>query len=243
MIKKRKTKMKMINYGDIIVIGGGGFGRNPNAPIIEKYIIDQSNAIKPNITFFPTASAENENYIENYYKAFSQLNCNAKHISLFSRTPDVKKIIEESDIIYIGGGNTKSMLAVFEEWGVNQLLIKANQNGTILAGVSAGMICWYEKGVTDSWSDELRIIDCLNIIPGCACPHYDGEEDRRPSVYKFIENNDIESCLAIEDGAAAHYKNNILYKTLCFYENKNVYTVSKKENKIIELKHRIYSIA
>lgn len=240
---KLKQEIKMSSAGDIIAIGGGGFGRTPESPVIEKYIIKQTKKKNPKISFFPTASAENEKYIENYYKAFSMLPCEPMHVSLFSRTEDVKKIIDESDVIYVGGGNTKSMLAVFKEWNISNLLIRANQKGKILAGVSAGMICWYEKGVTDSWSDELKIIDCLNILPGCSCPHYDGEEDRRPSVHKFILENNINSCLAVEDGAAVHYKNNSIYRCISFYNNKNVYTVKKSDAKIIEIEHQMYSIA
>ena len=115
--------------GHIIAIGGGGFGRNPNKPIIEDYILNLSDSQKPNITFFPTASAENNDYIVNFYTAFSNLNCNARHISLFKNTPNLESIISESDIIYIGGGNTKSMLAVFKEWGLDKLLLKAYKDG------------------------------------------------------------------------------------------------------------------
>ena len=86
-------------YGDIIVIGGGGFGRTPESPIIEKYILNQSNQAAPNVCFFPTASSENEDYISNYYKAFSKLNCNPSHISLFGRTVDLEKSINAADII------------------------------------------------------------------------------------------------------------------------------------------------
>ena len=147
--------------GHIIAIGGGGFGRNPNEPIIENYILNLSNSQKPNITFFPTASAENSDYIVNFYSAFSSLNCNAKHISLFKNTPNLESIIRDSDIIYIGGGNTKSMLAVFKEWGLDKLLLKAYKDGKILAGVSAGEICWFAQGITDSWEDGLRVLDCM----------------------------------------------------------------------------------
>ena len=123
----------MSNYGDIIAIGGGGFGRDPEDRTIEEYILNQSSSSKPKICFFPTASAENIDYVKNYYKAFSKLNCEAIDISLFSRTPDLEKHIEESDIIYIGGGNTKSMLAVFYEWGIDKLLLEAYHSGKILA--------------------------------------------------------------------------------------------------------------
>jgi len=221
--------------GHIIAIGGGGFGRSPENPIIEKYILDQSNSANPNICFFPTASAENKGYIDNYYKAFSKLDCTPTHISLFKRTPDVKAEIEKSDIIYIGGGNTKSMLAVFEEWGINRLLLEAYKNGKILAGVSAGAICWFTKGITDSWADELKVLDCLDMLPGCCCPHYDGEKDRRPSVIEFINSGKIESCIALEDGAAIHYKDGNLMNAVSFYKGANVYNIYQENGDIREI--------
>ena len=218
----------------IIAIGGGGFGRNPNKPVIEDYIVNLSSSSKPNVTFFPTASAEDGNYIVNFYTAFSKLNCNAQHISLFKKTPDLKSIIEQSDIIYIGGGNTKSMLAVFREWNLDNLIVNAYKKGKILAGVSAGAICWFNKGVTDSWAHGLQILDCMNVLDGVCCPHYDGEANRRPSVEKFLKNNDIEDCLCIEDGAAVHYQNELLKTAISFYKDKNVYNVKYDSNKLVE---------
>ena len=106
----------MSECGQIIAIGGGGFGRNPNQPVIEKYIIDQSVAEKPNVCFIPTASAEDTAYIVNFYSAFSRLDCSPLHINFFQRTPRLDSIMNKQDIIYVGGGNTKSMLAVWQEW-------------------------------------------------------------------------------------------------------------------------------
>ena len=220
--------------GHIIAIGGGGFGRNPNEPIIENYILNLSDSQKPNITFFPTASAENSDYIVNFYTAFSSLNCNAKHISLFKNTPNLESIIRDSDIIYIGGGNTKSMLAVFKEWGLDKLLLKAYKDGKILAGVSAGAICWFDQGITDSWEDGLRVLDCMGILKGVCCPHYDGEVDRKPSVEKFLKSNEIDACFCIEDGAAIHYQNNRFKTAVAFYQNKNAYEVKLNRGSIKE---------
>jgi len=219
---------------NIIAIGGGGFGRNPNKPIIEEYILNLSDKKKPTVTFFPTASAEDSAYIVNFYTAFGKLNCKAQHISLFKKTPDLKSIIAESDIIYIGGGNTKSMLAVFREWNLDTLIINAYKEGKVLAGVSAGAICWFEKGITDSWAGGLKILDCMGILKGTCCPHYDGEANRKPSVKNFLKNEEIENCLCIEDGAAAHYENEILKTSISFYKDKNTYQVSYKKNELIE---------
>tara|TARA_Y100001968_G_C19414560_1_gene748264 strand:- start:1157 stop:1858 length:702 start_codon:yes stop_codon:yes gene_type:complete len=221
--------------GHIIAIGGGGFGGNPKNPIIEDYIVQLSSSKIPKIAFFPTASAENKDYVVNFYKAFSKLNCNPEYISLFQNTPDLNSIVESSDIIYIGGGNTKSMLAVFREWNLDQILLKAYSEGKILCGVSAGAICWFEKGITDSWEGKLRVMDCLNFLPGVCCPHYDGEEKRRPAVENFIKTNEISRAICIEDGAAIHYKDSNFQNSISFYPNKNAYDVYIEEGDLKEV--------
>jgi len=221
--------------GQIIAIGGGGFGRTVHNPLIEKYILKQSTIDKPNICFIPTASAEDKGYIVNFYSVFSKLNCTPTHINFFQRTPRLDSIINKQDIIYVGGGNTKSMLAVWKDWKLDKLLLKAYKRGAILCGVSAGAICWFREGVTDSWASNLNIINCLNFIDECCCPHYDGEKDRRPSVHNYIKTGKINSCISIEDNAAIHYKNGKFYKAINFGKDKNSYIVKKTEENIVEI--------
>ena len=97
----------------IIAIGGGGFGRNPGQGIIEKYILEQSNKTKPNVCFIPTATGDNEAYKVNYYATFSKMNCSPVHLDFFKRTPDLEELIASQDIIFVGGGNTKSIYSAF----------------------------------------------------------------------------------------------------------------------------------
>ena len=226
----------------IIAIGGGGFGRNPNQRIIEKYIIDQSSEGRPNVLFIPTASAEDKSYTVNFYSCFNGLNCNPSHLNLFQRTPRIEGLINKADIIYVGGGNTKSMLAVWKEWKLDKLLFKAYNKGTVLAGVSAGAICWFDTGITDSWASNLNYIDCLGILPGSCCPHYDSEKDRRPSVHKFIENEKIKSVYAIEDGAAIHFKDDAPYKNISFFKDSKVFFVDKQNSIVQEKPQKMVSI-
>jgi len=224
----------MNNLGDIIAIGGGGFGRNPKHNLVEKYILKQSNVKKPNILFIPTASAEDKSYIVNFYSCFSRLECSPSHITFFQRTPRLDSLVNKADVIYVGGGNTKSMLAVWKEWKLDKLLLKAYQNGKILCGVSAGAICWFEQGITDSWASNLNAMDCLGFIDGMACPHYQEEKDRRPSVHKLLKNKKAIAGYAIDGGAAVHFKNGEYYKSLQFYSNSNVYKVSLDDGNIKE---------
>ena len=226
----------------IICIGGGGFGRNPKQRIIEKYIIDQSNSSTPNVLFIPTASAEDKSYIVNFYSCFSDLNCSPSHINFFQRTPRLEGIINKADVIYVGGGNTKSMLAVWKEWKLDQLLMKAYNRGTVLSGVSAGAICWFDNGVTDSWASNLNVIDCMGILSGSCCPHYNSEQDRRPSVHKFIKDKKISSVYAIEDGAAMHFKNNNSYKNFSFIKDAKVFMVEENDGIIKEKEQKMNSL-
>ena len=226
----------------IIAIGGGGFGRNPNQRIIEKYIIDQSSESRPNVLFIPTASAEDKSYTVNFYSCFNGLDCNPSHLNLFQRTPRIEGLINKADIIYVGGGNTKSMLAVWKEWKLDKLLFKAYNEGTVLAGVSAGAICWFDTGITDSWASNLNYIDCLGILPGSCCPHYDSEKDRRPSVHKFIEDEKIKSVYAIEDGAAIHFVDDAPYKNISFFKNSKVFFVDKQNSIVQEKPQKMVSI-
>mgnify|MGYP001250333255 CR=1 FL=1 len=220
--------------GQVIAIGGGGFGRSIYNTKIDQYIINQCETKNPKVCFIPTASAEDKAYTVNFYAVYSKRSCNPTHINFFQRTPKLDSIINKQDIIFVGGGNTKSMLAVWKEWKLDKLLLKAYNRGAILCGVSAGAICWFKQGITDSWASNLNVMDCLDFIPECCCPHYDGEADRRPSVHSMIESGKISSCLAVEDGAAIHYKDNKLLTSVSFYKNKKSYIVKKTESGIIE---------
>ena len=157
----------------VISIGGGGFGRNLSSCLIENYILGLSQSDCPKICFIPTATGDDNSYIVRFYSVFTRLNCRPTHIEFFKRTIDIDNHIMNQDIVFVGGGNTKSMLAVWSDWGMNNILHKAYNKGVIMSGVSAGAICWFTNGITDSWDYQLRILSCLNFIPGTCCPHYD----------------------------------------------------------------------
>ena len=232
----------MSEKGQIIAIGGGGFGRNPNHRKIEKYILELTGKEKPNVVFFPTASAENQAYIIQFYKCFTKISCEPSHVTFFQRTPRLDSIINKADVIYVGGGNTKSMLAVWQEWKLDKLLLKAYNNGKILCGVSAGAICWFEQGITDSWASNLNVMDCLGFLPEMACPHYQEEKDRRPDVHKMLKQGKCGPGWAIDGGAAIHFKNGKYYKSIQFYSDSYVHYVSIKNGVVNEDKKEMYLI-
>ena len=226
----------------IIAIGGGGFGRNPGDGVIEQYILDQSPSQKPNICFIPTATGDNEAYKVNYYSTFSKLNCNPVHLDLFKRTPDLEKLIPEQDVIFVGGGNTKSMLSVWKDWGLDDLLYKAYKDGVIMSGVSAGANCWFENAVVDSWEEDLKVIKCMGFLKGNFCPHYDEEPERRPAVKRFLETSVFESCYSSEGNCALHIKNEQDFLSVNFGKGKKSYLISMDNDKVKEAPFKGFSI-
>ena len=217
----------------IIAIGGGGFGREIKDLKIENYIINQCSKQNPSICFIPTATGDDSGYIDNFYKAFDSLGCNTSHIDFFKRTINLENHILKQDIIFVGGGNTKSMLAVWKEWGLDKLLMDAYKGGTIMSGVSAGAICWFENGITDSWKDHQAVLPCLGFVKGNCCPHYDEEPERIPYVKEILEKNVLNKCYAIEGFCALHMIDDSPKFIVSFGSGNDSYNVSCKDNEMI----------
>jgi peptidase E len=209
----------------IIPIGGGGFYRDSENLELEKYIIRQSGSENARTAFLPTASGEPDHYVSSFYAAFLKLNCRPSVLTFFKRTPDLRSFLLSQDIIYVGGGNTKSLLAVWHDWGMPEILREAWQSGIVLTGVSAGAICWFEQGLTDSFSDGLRPLACLGILPGSCCPHYDGEAQRRPSYHRLIASGEISAGVAIEDWTGVHFKGKEIHKVITSKRGARAYSV------------------
>jgi peptidase E len=128
-------------------------------------------------------------------------------------------------VIYVGGGNTKSMLAVWRDWGLPELLREAWTSGIVLAGISAGAICWFEHGVTDSFAGPLRPLACLGFLPGSCCPHYDGEAARRPTYHQLLSTGEIAPGVAIDDGAALHFVDTAIHGVVASRRGATAYRV------------------
>ena len=221
-----------MNSKNIVAIGGGGFGRSLGSLEIEKYIISLISKKRPKICFIPTASGDSSLYKLNFYRAFSKLDCIVSHIDFFSRTENLEDKVLTQDIIYVGGGNTKSMLAVWKEWNLQNILKNAYERGIVMSGVSAGAICWFDKGITDSFAKELSILDCLGIVDGIACPHFDEEKEREPFVNDIIKRGIIKSCICIEGNCALHIKNDFQYSSIDFGDGKKCFRIFRDNNNL-----------
>jgi dipeptidase E len=213
----------------IAIGGGGGLGNQHPNQLINQYILNQSNKPSPKICFLPQASAESMNYIVNFYQTFCKLGAQPSHISLYGRVePSWKQHLLAQDIIYVGGGNTRSMLALWREWGMDLILREAYDQGVILSGVSAGAICWFEQGITDSvW--PLGVLEGLGILEGSCCPHYDDEPERRPAYLGFVKSGTAKTGIALAEETAAHYVNGKLQKIVAAQKNKHCFQVSSHQ--------------
>ena len=138
-------------------------------------------------------------------------------------------------IIAIGGGNTKSLLAVWSDWGAIEILREAWQSGVVLTGVSAGAICWFEQGLTDSFSDGLRLLDCLGFLPGSCCPHFDGEVQRRPSYHTLLASGEISAGVAIEDWTGVHFIGSEIHKVITSKRGARAYSMREVHGSVQEV--------
>jgi dipeptidase E len=209
----------------IIAVGGGGFYRDSENLALERYIVRQTGVAEPRVAFVPTASGEPDHYVSSFYSAFLKLGCRPSVLTFFKRTPELRSFLLSQDVIYVGGGNTKSLLAIWRDWGVTEILREAWEAGTVLTGVSAGAICWYEQGITDSFSDGLRPLECLGFLPGSCCPHYDGEPQRRPSYHRLLASGDIAAGVAIEDWTGVHYQGSEIHRVVASKPGARAYSL------------------
>lgn len=219
----------------IIAMGGGGFSMEPDNLGLDRYILEQSQKPRPKICFLPTASADAEGYILNFYKAFTSLDCQPSYLSLFNiPTADLEGFILEKNILYVGGGNTRSMLALWREYELDKILFKAYQSGVILSGISAGANCWFESCSTDALPGDYQVLYGLGFLPGSFCPHYDGEPKRRPSYQAMIQNGLLKEGFAADDGAALHFVDDKLTHLISSRPEAKVYRVFKLDGEVQE---------
>lgn len=192
--------------GQIIALGGHNLTTGDEDAALSRYILNQVPAESPRICFLSQGSGEDAFYVANFYRHFLALNALPSDLSLFKpHTADIAGFLLTQDIIYVGGGNTKSMLALWKEWGVDRTLRQAWEQGTLLSGVSAGAICWFEEGLTDSIPGKLTALSCLGFLSGSCSPHFDGESERRPAYERLIAEGGMAGGFGIDDQAALHF--------------------------------------
>jgi dipeptidase E len=194
-------------------MGGGGFSMEPDNPLLDEFVLSLARSARPRVCFLGTASGDDESYTTRFYRAFAALDCRPRDLRLFDRSVlDLESFILDQDVIYVGGGNTANLLAVWRTHGIDHLLRRAWEQGVVLCGLSAGMNCWFTQSVTDSFgvSRLAPLHDGLGLLPGSCCPHYDGQAQRRPTFHGLISAGELTDGWAADDGAALVFDGEIL---------------------------------
>jgi peptidase E len=219
----------------IIAIGGAALPLELDNLLLVRYFLCQTRRKKPKVCFIGAAGGDSESYRLRFYAGFGRFGCVLSHLPLFARTPrDLAGFVLEHDAIFVGGGNTRSMLAVWREWGLDAHLRAAWEHGVVLGGVSAGAICWFEQGVTDSIAGPLTALDCLGWLPGSCCPHYDSEPLRRPAFRRLVARGAIAEGVAADDGAALHYVDGRLSRVVSSRPRARAWRVRKSGQRAVE---------
>lgn len=192
---------------------------------LDKYLLSLVDKTAPKICFVGTASGDAESYIERFYESFKTLDCEPSHLSLY-KAPigDLREYVMDKDIFYVGGGNTRNLITLWKEWELDKHLREAYVAGKVMAGISAGSICWFEQGVTDSVPGKLLNLECLGFLEGSNCPHYDGEVERRRAYHSLLKEG-MKPGYACDDGVAAHFVDGRLIKFVSSRPNAKAYRV------------------
>jgi len=237
--KPEKLKRTMnAQAGHIIAIGGGGFSSDERITSIEKYALSLISSKRPTVCFVPTASGDSAAYIERFYRAFAEVECKRNHITLFKNTGNAKKALLSSDLVYIGGGNTANLLALWRLHQVDAYILKAYKRGAVLVGISAGAMALFDGGLTDSYGSELRILhDGLGIIPGLFCPHFSSDSSRTISFKQAVLEQDCVG-FAIDDNAALHFRGTQLVTFISSSIASDAYRITVSEGSVLETRLR-----
>ena len=213
----------------IVALGGGGFSEEPDNPLLDDFILDLTGKPRPRVCFVPTASGDAAGYVQRFYDAFPAGRAQATHLPLFRRTePDLRAFVFGQDVIYVGGGNTVSMLAVWRAHGLDVVLREAWERGVVLCGLSAGALCWFEGGTTDSFGNGLSPLqDGLSLLPGSFCPHYDSEPERRPTYHSSVLGG-LPVGYAADGGAGLHFVGTGLREAISARPDARVYRVERQ---------------
>lgn len=207
----------------ILALGGGALD-----DAVCDWVANRLERPNPEVVLLPTATADLAEVVVRFYEQFGRRDVRASHVPLTVVPPDdARDRIAGADAVLVTGGNTANALAIWRLHGVDVALRTAWERRALLWGSSAGMICWFEAGVTDSFRAALDgMHDGLGFLPGSACPHYDGEERRRPTYERLVRDEGFPPGVAADDGCGLWYEGTDLREVLSFRPGAGAYTVT-----------------
>ena len=218
-----------------IFIAGGGF----RTPFI-RHLATLTGKDRPKLCYLPTASADRESGIIRWYENCAPLNVipsvQASFISSGRMTETFAEVLLSVDGIVVSGGNTLNQQVIWKAHGIDEVLRDAWDRGIVLGGASAGSLCWFEEGTTDSRPKELSKIECLGFLKGSHSPHYDAEEDRRPTYHRLIKSGELKPGYACDNDAGIFFQDNDVAQVVRTREDANAYYVDLQDGEIVETK-------
>lgn len=200
----------------ILAMGGGGFTMEPRNPALDDFILALPGRPVPRICFLPTASGDTGQHIAQFHTAFADRACETRHLSLFrlGRDPEpLRDTLLSQDVIYVGGGSMRNMLAIWRAHGLDAILIEAWERGVVLAGLSAGAMCWFEHGISTS-SGRPEPVEGLGLLPGSLSVHRDGEPGRLPVFRDAIARGALPGGWAVDDGCALLFRERVVARVV-----------------------------
>ncbi|WP_425957082.1 Type 1 glutamine amidotransferase-like domain-containing protein [Xylanimonas sp. McL0601] len=232
--------------GTILAFGGGGFSMSDDgASALDDYLLDLTGRSRPRVCFVPTASGDADAYSQRFEAAFAG-RAETSVLSLFCHQPwgySDPKVLLEQDVVYVGGGSTANLLAVWRLHDLPEVLRDAAANGTILAGVSAGMNCWFEGSSTDSFGPLAPLTDGLGFVPASACPHYLGEPGRREKYLGWVGAGVLGDGYAVDDYAAVLLRDGELVEAVAEKPGRPVFRVERRGDGAVELEVPVQTLA
>jgi peptidase E len=213
----------------IIAIGGGLLWPEGQVPVHLENALRLTGQREPRLCVLNTASGDDPRSTMLMYNRLAGNRARVSHLALFPmpNVRDPEDLLLSQHVIFVGGGSVANMLAVWRVHGLDVILRKAWQAGIVLTGSSAGGICWFEGGTTDSFGRELRAFtDGLGLLPGSYCPHYDSEPGRRPLYHRLVTDGMLPGGIACDDGAAAHFADDALTELIADRPTAGAYRVT-----------------
>jgi len=226
----------------VLAIGGGGFLMEEGLSPIDTEVLELTGKARPRICFVPTPSGDLPEQIDRFYSTFGALRCEPSHLAFF-RQPTRGSVplsafrdhLLVQDVIYVGGGNTKSALAVWRDWHVGDAFAQAYARGVLLAGVSAGAMCWFEAGLTDSfWGAGYQPLPCLGLLPGACGVHYHSDPKRSARLHAALEAAAVPPSIGIDDFAAVLFEDELPKAVFSWAPNAGAYKVSIDKGRVVE---------
>ena len=214
----------------IVAMGGGGFSMEPDNPLLDDFVLGLTGVDQPDVLFLPTASGDSEDYLLRFYRAFGGGRARPRDLCLFRReAEDLTELLCRQHVIYVGGGNTAHMLAIWRLHELDRALAEASRRGVVLCGLSAGSVCWFEGCVTDSFGPLQAMGDGLGLLRGSNCPHFDSEAGRRPAYHEAVGTGALPAGWACDDGCALHFVGGVLREAVSSRPGAGAYRVARGE--------------